>query len=257
MHQLSAGLVATILLVSCNPRYASADEPKVHFFDAQGVRIRYLMQGRGEPVVLIHGLFASAEMNWRLPGIFSTLAKNHQVIALDLPAHGGSDKPEKDEAYGTQFAEDVVLLLDHLKIPKAHIVGYSLGGMTAGKLLATHQDRVLSAALCGMGWVQEGGRFQKTLEQPAMRAGRAPINLCIKNMRKLAISETALKAIHVPVCVIIGDRDSVKQSTVAPLKIARPDWPVVEIEGANHLTCIFKKSFSDEIVRWLDKNKRN
>lgn len=257
MHQLRAGFVATILLVSCAPRPVAADEPKVQFFDAQGVKIRYVIQGRGEPVVLIHGLFANAETNWRLPGIYSTLAKNHQVIALDLPAHGGSDKPEKDEAYGAQFAEDVVLLLDHLKIPKAHIVGYSLGGMTAGKLLATHQDRVLSAALCGMGWVQEGGRFQKSFEQPAMRAGSAPINLCIKNMRKLAVSEPALKAIHVPVCVIIGDRDSLKQATVTPLKTARPDWPVVEIEGANHLTCIFKTSFRDEIVKWLDKNKQN
>ena len=80
------------------------------------------------------------------------------MIALDLPGHGGSDKPEKPEAYGPQMAEDVVLLMDHLKIKKAHIVGYSLGGMITVKLLTLHPDRVLSATVGGMGWVQDGGR---------------------------------------------------------------------------------------------------
>lgn len=71
--------------------------------------------------------------------------KDYQVIALDLPGHRQSDEPEDQDAYGTQMVEDIIQLLDHLKIKKAHIVGYSMGGMITVKLLANHQDRVLSA----------------------------------------------------------------------------------------------------------------
>src|SRR5262245_25453173 len=132
----------------------TADEPSVGTFDAKGVKIRYVTQGSGEPVVLIHGLHSSAAGNWQFPGIFTTLAKDHQVIALDLPGHGGSDKPDDVAAYGVQMAEDVVLLMDHLKVPKAHVIGYSLGGMITVKLLTLHPDRVLSAVVGGMGWVR-------------------------------------------------------------------------------------------------------
>src|SRR4051794_4433518 len=137
---------------------AAGAEPTFGTFDANGVKIRYVTQGTGEPVVLIHGLNASAALNWQLPGVFAALANDHQVIALDLPGHGGSDTPDKADAYGAQLAEDVVLLMDHLKIPKAHLVGYSLGGMITVKLVTTHPDRVLSAAVCGMGWVRDNGR---------------------------------------------------------------------------------------------------
>ena len=80
--------------------------------------------------MLIHGLYASAMINWQLPGVVGMLAPNYRVIALDLPGHGASDKPEDKAAYGVQMVEDVRQLLDHLKIKrKTHIVGYSLGGM--------------------------------------------------------------------------------------------------------------------------------
>ena len=52
-------------------------------FDSAGVKIHYEVQGKGEPVVLIHGLYSSAMMNWGLPGITADLARNYQVIALD------------------------------------------------------------------------------------------------------------------------------------------------------------------------------
>src|SRR3954451_25213821 len=98
-------------------------------FDAKGVKIRYAVEGKGEPVVLIHGLYASGFINWKLTGVVDLLAKDNQVIYLDLPGHGLSDRPANKDAYGTQMADDIILLLDHLKIKKAHLVGYSLGGM--------------------------------------------------------------------------------------------------------------------------------
>ena len=124
--------------------------PKVFIFN--GVPIQYSIEGKGEPVVLIHGLFASARINWRISGIIKALAKDYQVIAMDVRGHGGSGKPKEDEAYGVEMMEDVVRLLDHLNIQKAHVVGYSMGGMITMKLLTRHPDRVRSAILGGMGW---------------------------------------------------------------------------------------------------------
>jgi pimeloyl-ACP methyl ester carboxylesterase len=247
----------TCVLAACllAARVAAA-EPTVGTFDAKGVNIRYIVEGNGEPVVLVHGLGANAELNWRIPGILSALAKDHQVIALDLPGHGGSDKPEKPEAYGVQMAEDVVLLMDHLKIKKAHVVGYSLGGMITVKLLTLHPDRVLSATIGGMGWVQDGGRNLGLRDGMPAREGGGPLGEVVRSMGKLAVTETALKAIRVPVTVIVGDQDPLKRRTVDPLRKVRPDWPVVEIKDAGHLGCILKKDFTAAIVAWLEKNRQ-
>jgi pimeloyl-ACP methyl ester carboxylesterase len=245
-------LAVALLLVTAAP----AAEPTVGTFDAKGVRIRYIVEGSGEPVVLVHGLGANVELNWRIPGILSALAKNHQVIALDLPGHGGSDKPEKPEAYGVQMAEDVVLLMDHLKIKKAHVVGYSLGGMITVKLLTLHPDRVISATIGGMGWVQEGGRNLGLREGMPAREGGGPLGEVVRGMVKLAVTETALKAIQVPTTVIVGDQDPFKRRAVDPLRKVRPDWTVVEIKDAGHLACILKKDFTAAIVAWLEKNRQ-
>ena len=128
---------------------SSIAAPESQFLDAKGVKIHCLVEGTGEPVVLIHGLDSSAKLNWQIPGTIDVLAKDHQVVALDLPGYGQSDKPFDARAYGMQWVEDVILLLDHLNIRKAHIVGYSMGGMVALKLIAKHPDRVLSGTLGG------------------------------------------------------------------------------------------------------------
>jgi len=237
-------------------RAAADEKPKYDAFDAKGVKIRYSTLGSGEPVVLIHGLHASGEINWVLPGISAALAKNHQVIALDLPGHGGSDKPKDEDAYGTRMVDDVLLLMDHLQIKKAHIVGYSLGGMIALKLIAEHPDRALSGTLGGMGWMKEGGVLQKFWERlPTKEDSRTP-PACINSIGKLAITEEQLKAVKTPMIVLIGDRDPVKAMYVAPLQAVRKDWTVVEIPNAGHLICIFKKEFKDELVKWVEKNTK-
>jgi pimeloyl-ACP methyl ester carboxylesterase len=60
-----------------------------------------------------------------------------------------------------------------------------------------------------------------------------------------------LGRIDVPVEVVVGDRDPVKRMYVGPLRLARKDWPVVEIDGAGHIDCILKKPFRDEVARWV------
>jgi pimeloyl-ACP methyl ester carboxylesterase len=217
------------------------------FFDAKGVKIHFLIEGTGEPVVLIHGLDSSARVNWQMPGTIDALAKDHQVIAIDLPGYGESDKPADPAAYGEQWVDDVILLLNHLNIRKAHIVGYSMGGMVALKLIAEHPERVISGTLGGAGWLRKDSILQKIWTH--MRTPGA------RSITELALTADQLKAIRIPVEILVGDRDPMKKLYVEPLESVRSDWRVIEIEGAGHLNCIFKKQFIDEIEKWLDMNR--
>jgi len=147
MRSLLTSVVVLLLLVSFQAR-SQAEEG---FFEAKGIRLRYLDEGKGQAVVLLHGLTGSAEA-WGTKsaegsGLMPTLSKQYRVLAFDIRGHGKSDKPHDPKLYGTETVEDVVRLLDHLKIKKAHIIGYSVGGGIAAKLLVTHPNRLLSATL--------------------------------------------------------------------------------------------------------------
>ncbi len=246
-----------VLVCHSNPGLGrSAD--KIGSFDSRGVKICYSVQGKGEPVVLIHGWLSSAGINWGLPGTIALLAKDFQVIALDVRGHGLSDKPTREEAYGPELVEDVARLLDHLKIQKVHVVGYSMGGIIAGKFLAKYPDRVLSGTLGGMGWLKPGGAAQWGFQQIGKNDPNArAVALCGRSLARLALTEAEIKSIRVPVTVLIGDKDDlIKKLYVEPLRPVRKDWPVVEIKDGNHLSCIFKPQFKEAIAAWLKKNTR-
>ena len=106
-------------------------------FDSNGVKIAYLDEGKGEAVVLLHGFGGSAPRRGRRcrsPRPSSSPAlKDYRVLAVDHRGHGKSDKPHDPKKYGKEMAEDVVRLLDHLKVKKAHVVGYSMGAFVAGQ----------------------------------------------------------------------------------------------------------------------------
>lgn len=125
------------------------------FFDSNGVKLRYLVSGKGAPVILIHGFAVrSAEDMWvknalMEPKVIEYLEPDFQVIALELRGHGQSGKPLDPQQYGLQMVEDIVRLMDHLQLQQAHVVGYSLGAALAGKLLVTHPDRLLSVTFGG------------------------------------------------------------------------------------------------------------
>jgi pimeloyl-ACP methyl ester carboxylesterase len=172
--------------------------------------------------------------------------------------HGLSDKPTKEEAYGPELVEDVTRLLDHLKIKKAHVVGYSMGGIIAANFIARHPERVLSGTLGGMGWLQAGGVAQFGFAQIGKNDRNAnALSVCGRSLAKLALTEKEIKSIRVPVTVLVGDRDDlIRRLYVEPLQKVRKDWPVVEIKDADHLTCILKPQFREAIAAWLKKNTK-
>ncbi|MSQ93839.1 MAG: alpha/beta hydrolase [Gemmataceae bacterium] len=234
-------MALALLLLTAGPTWAQT-------FTAKGVKIAYLNEGKGGPVVLVHGLFSSTFINWQLPGIVAELKKTHQVISLDLPGHGFSARPLDKEAYGIQMVDDVALLMDHLKIKKAHIVGYSLGGMITFKFMTKYPERVLSGTVCGMGWLQEGSLLQKFWDGAGKDIKLGPPPVMLESIQQLAVTEHHLKKIDLPVKVLIGSKDICKQLYVDPLRKVRKDWPVVEIKDADHLICIFNPQLRDEIA---------
>src|SRR4030095_6624533 len=141
--------VTALVLAIASIAVAQPAAPPDKFFDSNGVQIRYVDQGAGPPVVMLHGYTGTLDRHFIANGVFATIAKDHRAIAMDLRAHGKSGKPHDPKAYGDELAKDVIRLLDHLKIQRAHIVGYSLGAILAGRLVETHPDRLISVAFIG------------------------------------------------------------------------------------------------------------
>lgn len=224
-------------------------------FTSSGVKIHYVVGGKGEPVILIHGLYSSAKMNWVMPGAVAELAKRYQVIAFDNRGHGQSGKPEAEDQYGVQMVEDVVRLMDHLHITKAHVAGYSLGGMITLKLLTLHPEHVSSAVLGGIGWLRADSPQHHFWEATTGRRNAKVPAACVRGIAKLAVTEAEIKAVGVPVTIIVGDRDPCRRLYVEPLLRVRPDWPEHVIQDAGHLNCILKPDFKKQLEAALDQSR--
>lgn len=131
------------------------DRVEGEYFDSDGVKIHYTIEGQGPPVILIHGFSVNADLQWRRSNTHNMLKQDYTVVAIDNRGHGLSDKPHDPEAYGDQFAKDVINLMDHLGFEKAAVVGYSMGGMITYGLVQDYPDRLVCAAPCGFGFAPE------------------------------------------------------------------------------------------------------
>lgn len=112
--------------------------PKVKINDLE---MYYEVRGNGFPLILISGYTGNSE-SWNVPvPKASELSKHYRVITLDNRGTGRSSVPEGDYLIKT-MAEDVAGLLNSLKIPKAHVLGQSMGGMIAQELAINHPEKV-------------------------------------------------------------------------------------------------------------------
>jgi pimeloyl-ACP methyl ester carboxylesterase len=103
-----------------------------------GINLYYEIHGTGRPMVALHGGLGSTEM---FEAVMPQLAAHHQVIAVDLQGHGRT--ADIDRPIDARFmADDIAALIDHLKLVKPDVVGYSLGGGVALQVGVRHPDKV-------------------------------------------------------------------------------------------------------------------
>ena len=124
---------------------ADTETVKPRELEAAGLRLRYLElgEGTGAPVLLLHGF--GADLNtWMFTQ--PALADGRRVIALDLPAHGGSTK-EVGAGDAESLAEVVNAAADALGIERVHLVGHSMGGAIAASLALRRPERAASLTL--------------------------------------------------------------------------------------------------------------
>ena len=144
---LTAGFVALF-----NPVAASAQAPQSKFAEVNGVRLHYLVAGKGDPVVLLHGYAETSHM-W-LP-LIAKLADKHTVIAPDLRGFGQSSAPA-DGYTKAAMAQDIHALVKNLKYDRIRLVGHDIGLMVAYAYAAQYPaevDRIvlMEAFLPGVG----------------------------------------------------------------------------------------------------------
>jgi pimeloyl-ACP methyl ester carboxylesterase len=109
------------------------------YANVNGLKMYYEIHGTGKPMVLLHGGLLTIDLSFS--AILPALAKNRQVIAVELQGHGHTADIDRDLTL--QFlANDVVALLDHLDIERADLFGYSFGGLVALQVAMTYPERV-------------------------------------------------------------------------------------------------------------------
>lgn len=253
-------------------------------FDSDGTRINYIVQGAGEPVIFIHGFTVDSDWNWQSPGILDSVAKDFRVIAMDVRGHGNSVKPHDREAYGRNILIDIIRLMDHLKIERAHLVGYSMGGEITLAFLLSYPERVINAVVGGGGWVAAGDAKHELWRTRASLLDAIPDGVSVSEhlfpgapldeatvrtmnandpaalsgvaygMLELAVQEQALRNNTVPTMLVIGENDQFKFSADKALAVgSRMEMTV--LPGQDHLSAIADPAFVRAIHEFLVAGK--
>ena len=189
--------------------------------EINGISIHYAIYGQGPPVIFLHGGLANSDY-WG--GQVAAVAAHHTVILMDSRGHGRSTRDSRPYGYDL-MADDVVALMDHLKISRADIVGWSDGGILGIDLAIRHKDTVgkvfAFAANTVTSGVKDGVENNPTFAAYIARAGREYATLSatpkqygsfVEQISRMWAeqpnwSDSELKAIDTPVLVVDGDHD--------------------------------------------------
>lgn len=248
-------------------------------FESAGVDIAYLDTGEDTdktPVLLIHGFASNYATNWVSTGWVDTLKRaGYRVIALDNRGHGMSGKLYDQGAYGAPvMAEDARHLLDHLSIPRAHVMGFSMGARISAFLALAHPARVASVVFGGLGinmirGLAGTGPIAKALEADSLddvtnptartfrvfaeqtRSDLKALAACIRAARS-PISEDMVSLIRAPVLVAVGSDDVVGGSAEELAQLI-PDAEAFIIEGRDHMKSVGDSSYKKAVLRFLER----
>jgi len=243
-------------------------------FGHDGVEIAFLDEGEGEPIVLVHGFASTAQVNWLHPGWIATLTRaGRRVIALDNRGHGDSSKLYDPAAYhSARMAEDVRALLDHLDVPRADVMGYSMGARITAFLALAHPSRLRRAVLGGLGIRLVDGvglpeSIADALEAPSLaqvsdpaghmfrafaeqtRSDLKALAACIRGSRQILTREQ-VAAIRTPLLVAVGTKDTIAGSA-HELAALLPSGVPLDIPGRDHMVAVGDKVFKSAVLSFL------
>ncbi|MGZ5079489.1 MAG: alpha/beta fold hydrolase [Usitatibacter sp.] len=232
------------------------------YFDSNGVRIRYIEDGKtGDPVILVHDFASRIEDQWIKTGVMPTLATQFRVVAFDARGHGKSDKPHDPKQYGAEMGLDVIRLMDHLGIQRAHIVGYAMGANIVAQLVTTHPERFITMTLGGAtgrrNWTAEDDRRAEAeaaeIESAERLAGQDPKALAAvrRSNRDQVVTDEQMAAVKVPTLGIVGTKDP-NMGDFVRLKPLMPRLVrMVAIADATHATAPAAPEFVAAIEYFL------
>lgn len=241
------------------------------FASFDGVELAYTRLGKGRPVVLLHGLFSSADMNWIRFGHAQALADaGFEAIALDLRVHGESAAPHDPEAYPHDvLVKDVEALIGHLELEDFDLVSFSLGARTAARcVIGGMAPRRLVLAGMGLeglaGWHNRSAFFIDAIDRADDVRQGDPAYMAVQFMKTMKIDRIAarlllqsigdtdaaeLKGITMPTLVVCGSEDRDNGSPTA-LVAALPHASLAEVPGT-HMSSVTKPELGHAIVRYL------
>jgi len=132
-------IAAFLVLTMASTALSAQQSPTTGYAPINGLKMYYEVHGSGEPVVLLHGAFMTITNNWAR--WIGELSKTRKVIAVEMQGHGRTaDIPR--ELNSENHADDVAALLKYLKISRADLIGYSMGGGVAMQVAVRHPDQV-------------------------------------------------------------------------------------------------------------------
>jgi pimeloyl-ACP methyl ester carboxylesterase len=248
------------------------NELRHQFVEGWGdARLAVHRMGEGRPVLLLHGLFSSAEVNWIKFGHAARLAEaGFEAIMPDLRAHGQSDAPHEPEAYPADvLVKDVLAVIDALALDQFDLGGFSLGSRTAVRaVLAGLAPRRL--VLGGMGlegldqWDRRSAFFIEAIDNFETIKRGDPHYLAQQFMKTMKVDRTAarlllgsvdgtdvedLRRVIMPTLVVCGADDDDNGSAPA-LAQALPDAAYAEVPGT-HMSSVTRAEFGEAIVGFL------
>lgn len=238
-------------------------------FDGTQIAVHRL--GAGRPVLMLHGLFSSAEMNWLRFGHAAKLADaGFEAIMPDLRGHGASEKSHDPAAYPPGvLARDALALVEALELQDYDLVGFSLGARTAARaVIAGLAPRRLVLAGMGLeglaGWNRRSAFFIDAIDRfDEVRRGD-PAFMAVSFMKTMKVDRVAarlllnavddtreeeLARITMPTMVLCGDKDS-DNGSAPRLAAVLPDAEYVAIPGT-HMSSVAEGAMGDALVEFL------
>ena len=224
----------------------------------------------------MHGFASSARVNWADTGWLRTLAGDgRRAVAFDHRGHGASDKPHDPALYATPLmAEDALRLLDHLRIERADVIGYSMGARVAAFLGLRAPDRVRSIVFGGLGvhlvrGVGLPSGIGDAMEAPSLDALTDPLQrmfrrfaeaggndlkalaACIRGSRQTLTAEDVGR-IAAPSLVAVGTRDAVAGDPRGLAELL-PQGEVLDIPDRDHNPAVGDRSFKAGTLEFLSR----